>query len=76
MTDRIRRAGDRFWTSGWPNRKPDRRRSIGCPRLKSPDFLENVSSAVGDEIILLATKPFSAFGAGIWKQRMVIKLKK
>jgi hypothetical protein len=44
--------------------------------LKSPDFLENVSSGFGDETILPVTKPFSAFGAGIWKQRMVIKLKK
>jgi hypothetical protein len=36
--------------------------------------LKTVSSGFGNETILPVTKPFSAFGAGIWKQRMVIKL--
>jgi hypothetical protein len=36
--------------------------------------LKTVSSGFGNETILSVTKPFCAFGAGIWKQRMVIKL--
>jgi len=36
--------------------------------------LKTVSSGFGDETILPVTKPFCAFGAGNWKQRMVIKL--
>jgi hypothetical protein len=42
--------------------------------LNHQAFFENVSSGFGDETILSVTKPFSAFGAGIWKRRMVIKL--